>query len=167
VMVDPGALLPANVVFHPLKSYSKCVAFAPGNPFARLKRVPLASLAREPLVIYDRRLYSEYWRTVVSVLSPVTDTPRIVAECDGMASLIAAVLSGRGVAIVPEIFRRVAGSEIRLRAIHPPPAPLVVGYAHRVDVPLSPIARRLIRILKAVSREGAGKSRTPEAVESS
>lgn len=156
VMVDPGELLPSNVVFHPLKGYAKCVAFAPGHRFARLRRVPLAQLAREPLVIYDRQMYSEYLRGLVSLLGPVTDEPLIAAECDGMASLIAAVLAGRGVAIVPEIFPRLAGSEIRLRPIHPPSEPLVVGYAYCADVPLSPIARRLTRILKEVSREKTG-----------
>src|SRR5262245_43352461 len=100
VLVDPGAQLPSNIVFHPLKRYPHCVAFAPGHRFTRLKRVPLAQLAPEPLVIYDRREYSEYLRTVVTVLGPVTDTPRIAAECDGLTSLIAAVLAGRGVAIV-------------------------------------------------------------------
>lgn len=151
VLVDPGALLPANVVFRPLKHYPQCVAVAPDHRFARLQRVPLAQLAREPLVIYNRQEYSEYLRTVVSLLSPVTGKPRIAAECDGLTSLIAAVLAGRGVAIVPEIFRRLAGREIRVRPIAPPTAPLVVGYAHRVDTPLSPIARRLSRILKEVS----------------
>ena len=29
VMVEPGELLPANVVFHPLRQYRQCVAFAP------------------------------------------------------------------------------------------------------------------------------------------
>jgi DNA-binding transcriptional LysR family regulator len=151
VLVDPGALLPANVVFRPLKHYPQCVAFAPEHRFARLKRVPLAQLALEPLVIYDRQEYSEYLHTVISVLSPVTDKLRIATECDGLTSLIAAVLAGRGVAIVPEIFRRLAGRDIRVRPIDPPPAPLVVGYAHRVDTPLSPIARRLGRILKEIS----------------
>jgi DNA-binding transcriptional LysR family regulator len=152
VMVDPGGLLPASVVFRPLKRYSQCVAFGPRHPFSRLKRVPLARLADEPLVVYDRRHYAEYLQTVLAVLRPVTSTPRIGAECDGLTSLIAALLAGRGVAIVPDVFRRLSGSDVRLRALHPPPEPLVIGYAHRVDVPLSPIIRRLIRILQAVSR---------------
>jgi len=152
VMVDPGSLLPANVIFHPLKRYQHCVAVARRHAFARLKRVPLDRLASEPLVIYDQHHYTEYIRTVRALLSPVTDTPRIVSECDGLASLIAAVLAERGVAIVPDVFRRLAGSEICLRAIDPPAAAVVVGYAHRVDVPLSPIARRLVKILKEVSR---------------
>ena len=152
VMVEPGELLPANLVFHPLKQYRQCVAFAPQHPFARLRRVPLERLANEPLVVYDRRNYTEYMHTVLALLRPVTASPRIAAECDGLTTVVAAVLACRGVAIVPEVFSRLVGNRVRLRAIHPAGAPLVVGYAHRVDVPLSPVARRFIDALKKNAR---------------
>ena len=152
VMVEPGELLPANLIFCPLKEYRHCAAFAPEHPFARLRRVPLERLANEPLVVYDRRNYTEYLRTVMELLRPVTTSPRIAVECDGLTSLVAAVLAGRGVAIVPEVFSRLAGSRVRLRAIHPAGPPLVVGYAHRVDIPLSSVTRRFIDALKKVAR---------------
>lgn len=152
VMVEPGELLPANLVFRPLKEYRHCAAFAPQHPFARLKRVPLERLANEPLVVYDRRNYTEYMQTVLALLRPVTASPRIAVECDGLTSLVAAVLAGRGVAIVPEVFSRLVGNRVRLRAIHPAGAPLVVGYAHRVDVPLSSVARRFMDALKKAAR---------------
>ena len=41
-------------------------------------------------------------------------------ECDGATSLLAAVESGRGVAIVPEVFRSLAGSRVK-RPIEPTP----------------------------------------------
>jgi len=152
VMVEPGESLPANVVFRPLKSYRQCVAFAPHHVFARLRRIPLARLANEPLVVYDRRDYTEYFKTVLALLRPVTEKPRIAIECDGVTTLIAAVLAGRGVAIVPEVFSRLIGNRVRLRAIHPAGAPLVVGYAHRVDVPLSAVTRRFLDALKQAAR---------------
>ncbi|HEU5078785.1 MAG TPA: LysR family transcriptional regulator [Opitutaceae bacterium] len=152
VMVEPGNLLPASLVFRPLKQYRQCVAFGPEHAFARMKRVPLERVAREPLVTYDQRHYTEYMQTLLAFLAPVTKTPRIVAECDGMSTLVAAVLAGRGVAIVPEVFRRLSGNRVRLRAIHPPGAPLVVGYAHRVDIPISPVVRRFVEALKKASR---------------
>jgi DNA-binding transcriptional LysR family regulator len=152
VMVEPGELLPANLIFHPLKQYRQCVACAPQHPFAKLRRVPLERLATEPLVVYDRRNYTEYIQTVLALLRPVTTSPRIAAECDGLTTVVAAVLARRGVAIVPEVFSRLVGNRVRLRALHPPGAPLVVGYAHRVDVPLSAVARRFITALKKVAR---------------
>lgn len=152
VMVEPGELLPANLVFRPLKKYRHCAAFAPQHAFARLRRVPLERLANEPLVVYDRRNYTEYMQTILALLRPVTDEPRIAVECDGLTSLVAAVLAGRGVAIVPEVFSRLVGNRVRLRAIHPAGAPLVVGYAHRVDIPLSSVARRFMDALKKAAR---------------
>lgn len=155
VMVEPGDLLPANIVFRPLKSYQQCVAFAPHHAFARLRRIPLARLAYEPLVVYDRRDYTEYIKTVLALLRPVNEKPRIAVECDGLNTLIAAVLAGRGVAIVPEVFSRLVGNRVRLRAIHPAGAPLLVGYAHRVDVPLSAVTRRFLDALKQAARARA------------
>lgn len=152
VMVEPGELLPANLVFRPLKKYRHCAAFAPQHAFARLRRVPLERLANEPLVVYDRRNYTEYMQTILALLRPVTDKPRIAVECDGLTSLVAAVLAGRGVAVVPEVFSRLVGNRVRLRAIHPAGAPLVVGYAHRVDIPLSSVARRFMDALKKAAR---------------
>jgi DNA-binding transcriptional LysR family regulator len=153
VMVDPGPLLPENVVFRPLKRYAHNVAVGPRHPFARLRQVPLARLASEPFVVYDRRHYAEYTTTLRAILEPVTDNPKIAAECDGLTSLISAVLAGRGVAIVPSVFRRLAGSQIRLRAITPSPPPLIVGYAYRADLPLSPLSRRLLKALQEASRD--------------
>lgn len=152
VMVEPGDLLPDNLVFHPLKEYRQCVAFAPQHPFARLRRVPLERLANEPLVVYDRRHYTEYMQTIVALLRPITASPRIAVECDGLTTVVAAVLAGRGVAIVPEVFSRLVGNRVRLRAIHPAGAPLVVGYGHRVDIPLSSVTRRFIDALKTAAR---------------
>jgi DNA-binding transcriptional LysR family regulator len=152
VMVEPGPLLPSNVVFHPLKSYRQNVACGPQHAFARLRKVPLARLAIEPLVVYDRRTYTEYWETVAALLRPVTASPVIAAECDGLTTLVAAVLAGRGVAIVPEVFRQVVGNRIRLRPIQPAGTPLVVGYAHRVDLPTSPATRRFLKRLKEAAR---------------
>ena len=45
--------------------------------------------------------------------------PDIAVECDGATSLLAAVESGRGVALVPEVFRSLAGSRVRLRLLDP------------------------------------------------
>jgi DNA-binding transcriptional LysR family regulator len=150
-MVEPGDLLPANLVFHPLKRYLQCVAFSPGHPFARLRRVPLERVGEEPLIVYDRKDYTEYIQSVLELLAPVTKRPRIAAECDGLTTLIAAIVAEKGVAIVPEVFSRFVGNRVRLRPIYPTSVPLVVGYAHRVDVPLAPMARRFISALKKVA----------------
>ena len=58
---------------------------------------------------------------------------------DGATSLRAAVESGRGVALVPEVFRSLGGSGVRLRPIDPAPPPMIVGCAYWLQAhPLSP-----------------------------
>lgn len=148
LMVDPGSLLPRNVVFRPVRQYKQCVAVPAKHRFARCRKVKLEQVAAEPLVVYDRREYKEYFTTVQEILRPVTSSPKIAGEVDGLTSLISAVLSGRGVALVPHVAQRLAGNQLKFVPLTPEPAPTSVGYAHRTDVPLSPIARRLTAALK-------------------
>jgi LysR family transcriptional regulator, benzoate and cis,cis-muconate-responsive activator of ben and cat genes len=72
-------------------------------------------------------------------------------ECDGATSLLAAVESGRGVAIVPEVFRSLAGSRVRLRPIEPTPPPMIVGCAYTVSSASTVAARRFLTIVHTVA----------------
>ena len=91
-------------------------------------------------------------QTLLELLRPVTKKPKIAAECDGLTTLVAAVLAGRGVAIEPEVFGRLVSNRVRLREIHPDVPALVVGYAHRADIPLSAVVRRFIGGLKRAAQ---------------
>lgn len=153
LMVDPGSICPANVQFYPLRRYAHCVAFAQRHPFAKLKRVPLSRVVEEPLVIYHRSEYAEYYATLQRVLAPTGKPFRVALECDGVTSLVAALTARRGVAIVPEVFERFSGPSLRLRPIAPAPEPLVVGYAVRSDLPVTPVLRRFL----AAAKKAAGR----------
>ena len=53
--------------------------------------------------------------------------PKIVEEHDSSASLIAAIESGTGVAIVPKSFSCSAGPRLKLIPLSPTPEPIVIG----------------------------------------
>lgn len=151
LMVDPASLKPRGVEFTPLRAYPHRVLVARDHRFARLARVPLAELAEEPLVIYRRDQYAEYFKTVRALLGPATRAPRVAAECDGATSLLAAVAGGRGVALVPSVFAHLAGPKLRLRPLSPEPAPLVVGYARAARRAAPPAARRCAEVLAGMA----------------
>ena len=81
--------------------------------------------------------------------------PEIAVECDGATSLLAAVESGRGVAIVPEVFHSLAGSRRELRPIEPTPPPMIVGCAYTISSASSVAARRFLTIVHAVAADRA------------
>lgn len=152
LMVDPGALCPENMEFRVLKQYAQRVAFGRRHRFSKLSSVPLARIAGEPLVIYQRHAYKEYFETVRRLLAPAARPLKIAVECDGLTSLVAALAAGRGVALVPEVFTRLVGERIHVRPITPAPPPLSVGYLRRVDLPCSPVVRRFLPILHQAVR---------------
>jgi LysR substrate binding domain len=80
--------------------------------------------------------------------------PEIAVECDGATSLLAAVESGRGVAIVPEVFGSLAGSRVKLRPIEPTPAPMIVGCAYTISSASTVAAQRFLSITRSGGESG-------------
>lgn len=74
-------------------------------------------------------------------------------ECDGATSLLAAVESGRGVAIVPEAFRSLAGSRVRLRPIEPTPPPMIVGCAYTISSASMVATQRFLTSVRTVAAD--------------
>ena len=71
------------------------------HPLARARRVPLASLALEPLIIFSRPLAPHYHDHIVSLLRGAGFEPRIVHEVGHWLTVVALVAHELGVALVP------------------------------------------------------------------
>jgi len=65
------------------------------------------------------------------LFAPLNRSPQIVEEHDSITSLIAAVESGRGVAVIAQPLNGLASPRLRIRPLQPPPPPLAVGIAYR------------------------------------
>ena len=109
VMVKPGSRSHPGILFEAIVRYALRVAAARQHRFARMAKVPLRCLLDEPLVAYARTEYTEYHEMLETTFANFDRKPDIAVECDGATSLLAAVESGRGVALVPEVFRSLAG----------------------------------------------------------
>lgn len=70
------------------------------HPLARRQRISPADAAKEPLLVFNRRDYPGYGGIVTAWLRRHRLPPEIAGEYDGAESLIAAVESGLGVALV-------------------------------------------------------------------
>jgi DNA-binding transcriptional LysR family regulator len=120
--------------------------------------VPVRCLLDEPLVAYARAEYTEYHEMLEITFANFDRNPEIAVECDGATSLLAAVESGRGVALVPEVFRSLAGSRVRLRPLDPAPPPMIVGCAYSSSSASTVIAQRFLTILRSA---GGPSDRSP------
>lgn len=129
LMVHPPPKMLRGLEFQPLARYPLCVALPPKHALADFKSVSLEQIADEPLVAYTRRDYPEYHGMLEKIFGK--QKPRIVEEHDGVTSIIAAVESGRGIAIVPQCVECMAGPRVKLLPLSPAPEPIPVGVAWR------------------------------------
>jgi LysR family transcriptional regulator, benzoate and cis,cis-muconate-responsive activator of ben and cat genes len=132
--------------FSGIVRYALRLAVAREHRFARMRKVPLRRLLSEPLAAYARAEYTEYHEMLETIFA-LEVRPEIAVECDGATSLLAAVESGRGVAIVPEVFRTLAGSRVKLRPIEPTPPPMIVGCAYTISSASTVAAQRFLGVM--------------------
>lgn len=125
--VQPQKKLPPPLIFKPLARFSMCAAVAPKHPFASLKSVTLAQLINQPLIGYSRADYPDYHERLERTFAPIGRAPRLAEEHDGIASIIAAVESGRGVALAADSLDCLAGPRLKMIPLKPPAEPIIVG----------------------------------------
>jgi DNA-binding transcriptional LysR family regulator len=103
------------------------------HPLARRARVTPGEIARESLLVFCQRDYPEYWETITSWLREHQQRPRIIGEYDGVDSLMAAVESGQGIALVATRKGRLIPERVRLKTLTPAPKPLCIAAGYRTD----------------------------------
>jgi DNA-binding transcriptional LysR family regulator len=148
-MVQPTTGMLRGVRFEEIMRDPICVAVAPNHPLARRRTVSLPEVAQEPLITYSRAEYPEAHEELTAMFARVKSKPRIAEEHDGVASLIAGVESGAGVALVPESIACIAGPRLKLVKLAPALDPLVIGAAWSKEG-LAPAAERFLKCAKQV-----------------
>jgi len=126
-----------------LTKVAMCLAVAPQHPFARQRSVKLAELAQVPLIGLNRMEYPDYEELLEAIFAPAGIKPRIAEEHDSISSLIAAVESGNGAAVVTESIACIVGPRLKLTRLSPPPPPLIV-IAAWLKSGLSPLGQQFL-----------------------
>jgi len=127
-IISPKAL--AGLVFEGLRRQPVCVAVYPAHPLARERRVGLEQIAKERLIAFTRADYPEHHAWIAGLFAPLNRLPQIIEEHDSITSLIAAVESGRGVAVIAQPINGLASPRLKIRPLQPAPPPLAVGIAY-------------------------------------
>jgi DNA-binding transcriptional LysR family regulator len=125
--VRPPAKSLRGLKFEELARYEMCVAVALKHPLAKSKSVSLEQISREPLIAYNRKDYPEYHAMLEKLFAPTGRKPKIAGEHDGVSSIVAAVESGHGFALVPNCIACMAGPRLKLIPLKPalPAIPVV------------------------------------------
>ena len=122
------------------------------HSLARRSQVTPAEVAREPLLVFCQRDYPEYWDFITDWLRDHRQRPQIAGEHDGVDSLMAAVESGLGVAIVTKRTARLVPERVRLKKLSAAPKPLCIAVGHRANrADDKPLAVFVAELRKAAS----------------
>ena len=103
------------------------LAVPPKHPFARRASVKMDEVARCPLIVFSRTEYPDYGELLAAWFPGPKGKPHIAEEHDSVASLIAAVEAGSGVALVTESLSCVTGQRLKLLPLSPEPEPLAIA----------------------------------------
>ena len=103
------------------------------HPLARRPRVTPAEVAGAPVLVFNRRDYPGYWGIVTAWLRQHRLRPDIAGEYDGAESLIAAVESGLGVALITTRTARHFAGRVRVKTLAHEPDPVCIAAGYRAD----------------------------------
>jgi DNA-binding transcriptional LysR family regulator len=156
-LVRPTRAMLRGLRFEGLVEDVMRLAVPPGNRFARLRSIPVAQLATEPLVAYSRQEYPEYHSYLAALFDQARIRPRVVEEHEGGVGLVASVEAGYGVALVPQSLACSIGSRLRLIPLTPAPVPVVVGAAW-TEGGLTPAAEEFLRCARGKVPDRAARS---------
>ncbi len=151
VMPEELNLRAEGIEFEKLRTYPLCVAMGANHPFVRLKKVPLAKVALEPLVGYSRKDYPEYYPLMERVFRPLGAKPRVALECDSASSLITAVETGRGITLAIPVLKIVSGRRLVFRPLTGTTEAFSIGIARTVSGDVTPAGEKFCEFLRKTS----------------
>lgn len=93
------------------------VALPATHRLARSTKIKLASLADEAFVMFSRRVSPVYFDSVIAACHAQHFSPRILHEVRTVASQVAFVGCGQGIALVPSALRRLAPENVAVRPL--------------------------------------------------
>ncbi|SCZ74292.1 MULTISPECIES: LysR family transcriptional regulator [unclassified Pseudomonas] len=109
--------LGASVRSLPLTEDRLALALPADHPLASRSRISLSSLANEPLVMFSRRVSPVYFDNLIATCRDNGFSPRVLHEVRSVASQIAFVSCGQGIALVPASLKTVAPDNVVLRPL--------------------------------------------------
>ena len=143
----------------PLACDKLAVALPAQHRLASAKRVKLASLVDEAFVMFSRRVSPVYFDNVVGACRECGFAPRILHEVRTVASQVAFVGCGQGIALVPSALKRLAPDNVVVRPLADPVDVVTTAVAWNADRE-NPLVTAALKLLAAggKGRQGVGNS---------
>ena len=109
--------LGADIASTPFAQDRLAVALPKSHALAGLSRVRLASLAQEEFVMFSRQVSPVYFDNLVAACHAGGFSPRVLHEVRSVASQVAFVGCGQGIALVPSSLKKLAPGNVVVRPL--------------------------------------------------
>ena len=116
------------------------------HPLTKLRRVPLARLAAEPLVLFPRSQAPGFHDLLISSLAATGTTPRVVQYAPEMTTIVGLVAAGMGFSLVPASVSRLGLDGVSYRPVAGAPRSELIAITRAGDE--SPLVRTFIERAK-------------------
>ena len=128
------------------------IALHRDHPSARAVRVPLASLAHDPWVLFPRAIAPRLHEQVIRLCRQAGFTPNVVQESREVYTTVGLVGAGVGVTIVPETVRRMSQKGVVYKTI--PRASVRLSMV-RPSGPVRPVVEAFLAVVRKLpARQG-------------
>ncbi|NMZ01611.1 LysR family transcriptional regulator [Pseudomonas proteolytica] len=140
--------LGASIKSLPLTQDRLVVALPSDHPLAARTRISLSSLATEPLVMFSRKVSPVYFDNLIATCRASSFSPRVLHEVRSVASQIAFVSCGQGIALVPASLKKLAPDNVVFRALIQKLNVVTTAVAWNADRP-NPLVQELVTRLQS------------------
>jgi len=140
-----------SLEWRPLTEERLMVALPTEHPLAKRSRIDLASLASEPLVMFARKVSPLYFDNLIATCRAHGYSPRVLHEVRSVASQIAFVSCGQGIALVPAAMKKLAPANVVMRPLSQKVSVVTTTYAWNTARG-NPLVEALVAQLGAGSR---------------
>ena len=140
--------LGASISSLPLTQDRLVVALPSDHPLASRTRISLSSLATEPLVMFSRKVSPVYFDNLIATCRDSGFSPRVLHEVRSVASQIAFVSCGQGIALVPASLKKLAPDNVVFRALSQKLHVVTTAVAWNADRP-NPLVEELVARLQS------------------
>jgi len=130
---SPFAPIPPELTALSVLSDRLMLVLRADHPLAALSAVPIAALAHEPFVMFERDAGTGVWDQIVALCADQGFSPTVAQEAREAPTLIGLVAAGLGVTILPGSLERIRVDGVVYRPLDTPQAASRVLLAHRRD----------------------------------
>ncbi|MBN3782513.1 LysR family transcriptional regulator [Burkholderia sp. Ac-20345] len=143
------------IALEPLRQDRLVAALPDGHPLAKRARIPLADLADENFVMFARQVSPVHFDSLVAACRTNGFSPRIVHQVRSVASQVAFVACGQGVALVPASLEKLAPENVAFRPLREGVSVVTTAVAWNTTRD-NPLVAAVVDMLKHPRKKGGG-----------